>query len=669
MASATDEIVLAEIDLTGCPVGTALDPNDPDQGVEEKYFKGWTNGLTAPAYWNMASFYRVVRRNGVEVLEHINKSDRTLIAGEPPWGDYTVEAHVQQVCAFTQPSSDDPHAILARSGLVLRYQDLRRYYYFCIEGFERFALYRREDEAWTLLADLRNGVDRAHSYHMKAVCEGSRITCSLDGTVAFIVEDDAFPTGKAGVRTNTRSRMRAVRVTTTRAGQAAYVNRQSAYDREVAEASEKYPRPVLWRRIDIGAYWPCTVSFEDFRGAGKTEIVLQQAGKDGEGPRVVCLDMDGDVQWDRRYPNAALARPITHDLNADGAQEFIGIAGERIRVVSGRTGEVLAETDLPKTGPYRGHRGASVGKYLHSLRVFWPCKLRKTERPQDLILRDGDGAGTGYSLWAYDDKLNLRWRQDAHETFYGMYLWFYDVDGDGREEILPGYQLYDGDGRLLWVMEGADYIEDSGGAGHIDHAAFGELDGDPSNGPEVGIAGSDPGFFLVDARTGAVRRHHRVGHAQGVYAGNFRPDLPGLEMWLGDRWGTYGILNLFSGQGERLARFEPDNVSQGGPAVNWGGDGEELLLLTSSQKAFGLYDAKGRQVLAPGGGGLPERGWYRGGQVIVQDVAGDARDEMIFVHDGAIFIYTQDRPYPKGERIYAPVRRMDFSEPGWKVNE
>ena len=99
-------------------------------------------------------------------------------------------------------------------------------------------------------------------------------------------------------------------------------------------------------------------------------------------------------------------------------------------------------------------------------------------------------------------QLNLRWRQDAHESWYGMYMWFCDVDGDGRDEILPGYQLYDGDGNLLWLMEGAEYLDDPGYGGHIDHAAFGELDGDESNGPEIGIAGSDPGFYLVDARTG-----------------------------------------------------------------------------------------------------------------------------------------------------------------------
>ena len=95
--STFDAKVLAEIDLTGCPVGNVLDPNEPDQRGEETYFKGWTNGLTAPGRWGMPSCYRVVRDGDREVLEHINKTDRSLVAGEPLWGEYTVEAHVRQL--------------------------------------------------------------------------------------------------------------------------------------------------------------------------------------------------------------------------------------------------------------------------------------------------------------------------------------------------------------------------------------------------------------------------------------------------------------------------------------------------------------------------------------------------------------------------------------------
>ena len=655
--------ILAQLDLAGCPLGTVLDPNEPDQGIEEQYFKGWTNGLTAPPNWKMASAYRVVEDGDLTVLEHIDKTDRSLIAGQALWGDYSLEGHIRQLNAFSQPSSDDPHSLVARSGLVLRYRDLRRYYFFCMEGFDRFVLYRRVDEAWTVLADLPNGIDRGRYYHLEAKCQGQRISCYIDGAQAFVAYDEAFATGKLGVRTNTRSRVHGIAATAPEKAQTAYLSRLDTYRREVAQAAEKYPQPVLWKRIDISAYWPCTMRYGDFRGAGRKEIILQQ--NTAQGPRVICLDFDGQVQWDRTYGAAAdLQHTLVHDLDGDGVEDFIGIAQGRLRLVNGTSGQISAEAPLPQTGPYRGHRRASMGGYLHSLKVLWPCKLRHTEKAQDLILRDGDGAGTGYSIWALDDQLNVRWRQDAHKAWYGMYLWFYDVDGDGRDEILPGYDLYDGDGQHLWTMEGAEYIEDSGGAGHVDHAAFGELDGDQSNGPEIGIAGSDPGFFLVDAGTGAVRRHHRFGHVQGIYAGNFRPDLPGLEMWMGDRWGTYGILNLVSGQGDPLNRFEPDNISQGGPAVNWSGDGEELLFIQTSEQAFGLYDAGARRVIRPVCEGLPLT-WSPG---LVEDVVGDARDEITYLRDGSLYIVTQDRPYPTGERIYTPSRSLDISRPGWSIN-
>ena len=657
-------VALAEIDLTECPVGKILDYNEPEKSLEERFFKGWSNPLEwGPKQGRRPSSYRVVRDGEQQVLEHHNKTDRCLTTGEPLWGDYTVAASVRQLNAFTQPNNDDPHAIVGLSGLMVRYQDLRRYYLFGIEGYERFVLYRREDEAWTMLADYRNGVDRSRYYHLKVECQGERLACFVDGKQVFVAYDGKFQTGKVGIRTNTRSRMYGVRVTPTALAQAAYVSRQNAYDREVAEASEKYPKPVLWKRIDIGEYWPCDVTIRDFRGTGKEEFVLQQ--EMASGLRVVCLDVQGEKQWEKVYPAASgLQRRVVHDLDGDGIEDFIGIEGDLLRMVSGKTGEGTAETKLPETGLYRGFRGESMGPYLHKIGPLWPCRIRKTEKAQDLILRDGDKEGTGFSIWAYDEALNLRWRQDAHESWYGMYIWFYDVDGDGRDEILPGYQLYDGDGNLLWLMEGAEYIEDSGGGGHVDHAAFGELDGDESNGPEIGIAGSDQGFFLVDARTGAVLRQHRFGHVQGIHAGNFRPDLPGLEMWMGNRWDNYGILNLVNGQGDPLTRFEPDTISQGGPAVNWSGDGEELMFLYSSKEAFGFYDAKGRKVVYPACEGLPFD-WAYG---LLEDVVGDARDEVIYAHEGAIYIVTQDRPYPAGERIYAPTHQFDISLPGWQVN-
>jgi hypothetical protein len=248
-----------------------------------------------------------------------------------------------------------------------------------------------------------------------------------------------------------------------------------------------------------------------------------------------------------------------------------------------------------------------------------------------------------------------------------MYIWFYDVDGDGREEVLPGYELFDGDGNLLWRMEGADYIERRGD--HVDHAAFGPIG--PRGEPRIGIAGSSAGFFLVDAENGKVLRHHRMGHAQSIQAGNFRPDLPGLEMWVGDRWDNYGLTALYGADGRNLCTFEPDNVPGGGATVNWTGDGRELFLLSRSPRSLGLYDAEGRRVV-PFPDDVPQDAdikpsWPYSGHARALDLCGDRRDEILLLHRGVAHIYTQDGPPPDTEKIYAPCRSMDISVPNWET--
>ena len=181
----------------------------------------------------------------------------------------------------------------------------------------------------------------------------------------------------------------------------------------------------------------------------------------------------------------------------------------------------------------------------------------------------------------------------------------------------------------------------------------------------------------MDARDGRVRVRHMIGHAQGLSVGNFRPERPGLEILCGTRWDNYGILCIFSGAGEPLARLQPDNVSQGGPPINWSGDGSELFFLKSSREAFGLYDGYGRKVVVfPDGDESPAGDYYSNweGQAMVIDVAGDARDEVVVARNGLLHIYTQDTPFPQGERIYAPVRKHGqvignpISTPGWRIN-
>ncbi len=673
-----ENILLAKIDLTGCPEGLVFDLPGVDWSIEDRYLPDWECPLARTRSKERGpgrpSAYRVMKQNDRPVLDHVNMTDRPLVVGDFLWRDYAIEGQIRQMASTSEPNSDDPYCFVGRSGLMFRYRTLGQYYFFCIEGFDRLVLYRREHAHWHVLDELRMPVDRGIFYHLKAECQGDRIVCSFDGQQCLVVNDSAYETGRAGIRTCTRAQFYDVKVTTTASQKAAFVNTRSRYEKEVAVEREKYPKPVLWQVIDTKAFGGGVPMFGDIRGSGKTELLLMQDAGDGnDAPRIRAVSLQGEQVWEMAYPNlktVAPTRTVIQDIDGDGVKELVSAGGNRLSIVNAMTGELKAEAPLPDPGPFLVPRGQPLtDEYLHVQKAVIPCNLRGHSGAQDFILRDGVSGGSGWTVWAYGQDLNLLWRQRADAPWYGHSVYFHDVDGDGRDEVLSGYHLYDGDGHLIWRMEGAEYLPMHD---HVDNVVFGEIDGDEGNGPEIGIAGSSEGFFYVDARDGRVLRQYRMGHTQDVYAGNFRPDLPGLEMWAGDRWDSYGLLVQFSGTAEPLLSLEPDNESQSGPAVNWGGDGQELLLLTTTYQALGMFDGYGRKVVEFPTDGLalpPGKPFWRTWIFAERmDLMGDARDEVVLTRDGVLYIYTQDTPHPKGEKIYAPVRSGHLSSPNWEIN-
>ncbi|MAG34676.1 MAG: hypothetical protein CL878_00280 [Dehalococcoidia bacterium] len=634
----------------------------------------------------MPSYLAVVLDADAEVLEHWDLSDRALITAVPggrAWADYAIEAEVRQILAHTEGNADDEFGRVGRTGVVFRYQDLRRYYFFGLEGYDRLVLARRDDEIWAVLADAYEPFDRARYYALRAEVRGDQIRGLVDGEQRFVVRDAAYASGKAGLRTNTLSRVRRATVVTSEPARASAAHTHATLRQKDASLSEQYPRPVVWRRLDLTPYGSGFVRLGDLRGTGVQDVVVFHGapntfgvgiGAGEDTPRITALDLAGDPIWQQKYPGVqgAAASWLTklHDMDGDGCDEIAASTGDQLLVLDGATGEVRASAPLPSAGPFFGFRGSVVKPTYH----LYVVNVRGRPHAADLLIRDGDGHG-GNTVWLYaytagEDRLELLWTHTVMHPKFGHHINAWDVDGDGREEILLGHWLLDDDGRELWLLEGGEYQDRVHGSLHADSVAIGNFDGDPST-IEIAVAGGSQGFYLVDAATGHIRRHHAVGHAQGLSVGNFRPDMPGLEILVGNRWGNYGILNLFSGAGERLHRFEPDNVTQGGPPVNWRGDGQELILLTSTADVFGLWDAAGRRVVRfPE---VSERSFYMRGQVLVQPVTGDPRDEIVFVSEESVVIYTQDQPPSPDERIYAPTRRARMeipwtSYPGWKRN-
>jgi hypothetical protein len=246
------------------------------------------------------------------------------------------------------------------------------------------------------------------------------------------------------------------------------------------------------------------------------------------------------------------------------------------------------------------------------------------------------------NLWALDSDFNILWH---HESVTGHFPATYDIDGDGRDEVMAGYAMLDHDGSLLWELPYGD---------HQDAIGIGYFDAENPDQLLIALSIGDEGFLLVTVQ-GEVLAQHKLGHVQNLAIANVRPEVPGLEYVTINYWGHPGILAVFNSQGKLLDTYEPMHYSSALTPVNWTGDGQEFILLSSHPVEGGLIDGHCRRVVM-----LPDDGhpYYCYTSL---DLTGDGRDELITWDTESIWIYQADRPVAAGVR-YQPIRQPLYNE-------
>ncbi|RPI42747.1 MAG: hypothetical protein EHM46_04820 [Bacteroidetes bacterium] len=335
-----------------------------------------------------------------------------------------------------------------------------------------------------------------------------------------------------------------------------------------------------------------------------------------------------------------------HHLDGDGMTEVVMAQGPWIKVLEGRTGRekvrypVPSPEILPDEKSYLEYQHYYRRDHLPYLNVdcIAFADLRGTGKPNDMIIKDRHTR-----LWAYTNTFELLWTATAN---LGHYPLFHDSDNDGKDEVYIGYSKFNPSGKLLWTLD--DRMGE-----HADGICAGDftLSGGPG---KVFIGGSDDGILLLDDN-GNILKHHLVGHAQTPSAGQFRPDIPGLEFCNINFWGEPGMITLYSCSGDEITNFELIHAGSPIQPVNWRGDGTEFIFLSPNTVEGGLVDGWGRRVVMFPADGHPDLAW------MAYDLTGDPRDELIVWDTESIYIYTQDRPF-NGTRVYAPRRPPLYNE-------
>jgi len=196
-----------------------------------------------------------------------------------------------------------------------------------------------------------------------------------------------------------------------------------------------------------------------------------------------------------------------------------------------------------------------------------------------------------------------------------------DIDLDGKDELVIGTCALDDDGVPMWRT----------GLGHNDAGYIADFDPDrPGYEIFYGVESRSPknGVCLVEARTGKIiwgyegRTYHV--HSQGM-VGDLTDEYPGIECYAGEAKGGDKFF-LYSAQGKRLS---DKNLWGLAPRAVWW-DADEQKEICYKNKVI-EFDGDEKQAI-------------EGKVLIVADIIGDWREEIVTSLPGELRIYSTNTP-------------------------
>jgi rhamnogalacturonan endolyase len=418
----------------------------------------------------------------------------------------------------------------------------------------------------------------------------------------------------------------------------------------------------------------------DLDGDGQYEIIVQQPDfntdpyqspgywkRSQDTYKIEAYALDGRFLWrhDMGWSIEAgtwYAPYVVYDLNGDGKAEVYCKGGEGdprepeghvktgpewLYQLDGQTGKIVRKIPWIPRLP-------EIGEYNYYCRNMLAIAYLDGKRPHLLMQR---GTYRAIVIEAYDPELNRVWRWNSHDEkekydSQGAHtIRMADVDSDQCDEIIVGSCLLDHDGKAVWTL----------GIGHPDTCYVGKID---YSRPGLQIFyGIEPrqksgAVRLVEAATGVTIWQNQEPtvhvHSQGMCA-DILAEHPGQECYAGESKGGDQAW-MFTAQGTRIG---DKNIGSLAPwTLWWDADAQKEIILMGQLMKF-----NGSKIAAPP---RADRA------VMVADLVGDWREELVTCVDGEVRVHTttipattrrpclmQDRLY----RLYVATNSMGYHTP------
>ncbi|MGE4563608.1 MAG: carbohydrate binding domain-containing protein [Victivallaceae bacterium] len=372
-------------------------------------------------------------------------------------------------------------------------------------------------------------------------------------------------------------------------------------------------------------YWkksPETYKLEAFTADGKRLWTKDLGWNIEQGiwySPFIVYDFNGDGK-------AEVALKMGDDSDLRDAEGKVKTGNEYLAVLDGMTGKVIAKA------PWPGRDG--FGDPPHDYNFFSRNQLAVAYldgKTPCLIPLRGTYTTMKAEAWQLKgDKLEQLWTycsngygkefrgQGSHSTRIG------DIDGDGRDEIVLGSAVLDDDGRPLW----------STGHGHPDYLYLTDIT-NANPGLEIvtileTACREGGGMTVADAKTGKVVWELKTptSHMHYGYAADLDPRYQGFEVGGIDTGNgenkTKGNSWLFTGDGKLLQQDKTMTETDSIRTVYWDADLQREILRNAPAKFQGG----------------PAGGLFEGNSVMVADVSGDWREEIITSNKGEFRVYS-----------------------------
>lgn len=251
----------------------------------------------------------------------------------------------------------------------------------------------------------------------------------------------------------------------------------------------------------------CRMWLGDINGDGIMEIVMVQpdGGFDDRfyPHSVVCAtaySLNGEQLWQIGEPDPEVNGSGSdipaqiYDIDNDGNNEFLCVMNDELCIFDGKTGELKEKHLLPN-------------EHAHDCIVI--ADLEGKGYAQNIILKD-----RYHQIWALDTNYKVMWTFKGN---VGHYPWVYDLNGDGRDEIIAGYTVLNGDGDKLWTIDMKD---------HADCIWVCDLMQDKK--PVVLVGGDDTTAYSADGKL--LWRFTDTVESQNIAPGNFILENKGTEV-------------------------------------------------------------------------------------------------------------------------------------------